>query len=395
MRLDYRMQLMRNNKMLVIAPAAFLSSFGIGTINLGMLFIIKDLYHATPSQVGAFGALWSVAYFFGCIILKRFTARMVPRASMITMQAGSALLLTLFMLKPGLWQAFVMFAFYGFITAFFWPPVMGWLSRGVEGKDLSRATSAFNFSWSVAGVISPFTAGLMSQYDKFLPVYAGIAIFGTNAAFIMVSRFIIKDSHENEGRSGESQKHKVDKSTPLRYPAWIGVALSYMVMGVVFNVFPVYARDVLATSESSVGLILAIRALTTMTGFLLLGRFSVWQFKRSLVPAVTLLQAAVLVATIFQTTPLGFMVCFGILGALLSVTYNNSLFYSTSGALDRDKRVNTHEALLTGGQVIGSISGGMLYQAFSLPHVFAIMCGALALGSVFQIVLVKGIKRNS
>ncbi len=382
------------NKMLVITPAAFLSSFGIGTINLGLLFIIKDVYHATPSQVGWFGALWSVAYFCGCLVLKRLTARMVPRVSMFTMQAGSALLLGIFLLSPGLWQAFAVFMAFGFITAFFWPPIMGWVSRGVEGKDLSRATGAFNFSWSVAGVISPYMAGLMSEHDKFLPVYATIAIFGANALFILISRSVIKDSHENEGRSSESQKHKVDKSTPLRYPAWIGVALSYMVMGVVFNVFPVYARDVLKTSESSVGLILAMRALATMTGFLLLGRFSFWQFKRSFVPAVTALQALLLVLTIFQSTPLGFMICFGLLGALLSMTYNNSLFYATSGAIDRDKRVNAHEALLTGGQVIGSISGGILYQAFSLPLVFAIMCGVLVLGAVIQTVLVRGIKRS-
>lgn len=382
-------------KMLVVAPAAFLSSTAIGVVNLGMLFIIKELYGASASQIGWLGALWSTSYFCGCFVFKRLTARLVPRNSMTVMQAGGSLIMGLFLLRPGLLNAFVAVCLYGFITAFFWPPLMGWLSRNAESKALSKATSIFNFSWSLGAVISPYLAGLLSERDKFLPIALAAVLFGVNALFIQLSRLFIKDAGEQGGRTAEARNGVVDKSTPLRFPAWVGVFVTYMVMGVVFNVFPVYARDVLGISESATGFMLTLRALLTMTGFTLLGRFSQWQFKAMLIPVLSLLMTAIVLILIFAQSTIAYTLCFSLFGLLMAMVYNNSLFYSTSGALDRDKRANTHEALLTGGQVIGSVSGGFLYQLVSLPPVFMMLAGILALGAVSQIMIIKKTSRSA
>jgi len=375
--------------MLVISPAAILNSIAIGTVNLGMLFIVKDVYQASASVVGWLGALWSLSYFAGCFALKRFTARMVPRNSMTVMQAGSALLMAAFLLRPGLLQAFITICGYGFITAFFWPPLMGWMSRGAESKDLAKATGIFNFSWSLGAVISPYLAGLLSEQDKFLPIIVATAIFSANGIFIQLSKLFIKDHQESGGRSAESRSSQQDRSTPLRYPAWLGITITYMIVGVALNIFPVFARDVLKISESTTGFILTLRALTTMISFMLLGRLSFWQFKPALIPLVSGLMTGLLLTMVFIRTPLAYMICFALFGVLMALVYNNSLFYATSGALDRDKRVNVHEALLTGGQVVGSISGGFLYQLFSLPPVFILLSVILGAGALAQLLILK------
>lgn len=302
---------------------------------------------------------------------------------MLIMLAGSTAIITAFLFVQGLVQAFVAYAAYGFILAFFWPQVMGWLSKGYEGAQLNRATSLFSFSWSVGGIFSSYIAGVLSERGKLLPIMLSAGLFGFNALFVLVShRFLPDDETETEQSRRVSDTE--DRSTPLRYPAWLGAFLIYTVMGVMFNVFPVFARDRLAISESSIGLILTIRASATALGFFVLGRVTILQFNRAALPILTAVSSLIVVLLVFQRGAAGFAVCFGIIGFLQAAMYNNSLFYATSGALDRDKRASIHEALLTFGQVVGSISGGALYQQFSMPVVFASLAGLLGAGTAIQ-----------
>lgn len=376
-------------KMAVIVPAAFLSSLAIGTVNLGLLFVIKDMFDASASQIGWLGALWSSAYFCGCLLFKPLTARLAPRLSMVIMQGGSAMLIGFFLLLPSLPAAFIITIAYGFLMAFFWPPLMGWLSRGSDNKALAKANGLFNFAWSLGAVISPYLAGILSERHKLLPVLTAGLIFAVNAVFIQVSRSVIKNHDENEGRDQRSRPDRIDQSSPLRFPAWLGIALTYMVVGVSFNVFPVYARNQLLLSESSTGFILTLRAMTTMAGFYLLGRLSFWQFRRRLIPSLSIALGGLLLIMVFIQTAGAYLLSFGLFGALMAMIYTNSLFYATNGALDKDKRVTTHEALLTGGQVLGSISGGLLLQYFSMPVVFGLMAGLILLGGLVQAWMVR------
>jgi len=379
-------------KMAVIVPAAFMTSLGIGMVSLGYIFVMKGVYGASATVVGWFGATWSMAYFVGCMALRRVTGRMVPRASMAVMLGGAAVVLGASILVHSPVAGFVGYAGFGFLCAFFWPPLMGWLSRGLEREELSRATSLFSLAWSTAGFLSPFLAGLLAEIDEFIPVAVAAVVFALNLVFVLVSRAIVVDPQETNGTGSERRDEPVrpaqDDSTPLRYPAWIGIFAIYAVMGIVFNIFPVYARDELGLSESAIGLVLTVRAIATAAGFLFLGRTAFWHFRRRYIPALSLAAIALVALLAFQDNPLGFALCFGALGLVLAMVYNNSLFYGTSGAPDRDRRATIHEALLTAGQVLGSISGGMLYQAFSLPVVFAALGLLLAAGLTVQIVMV-------
>lgn len=377
----------RFGKMAVIVPAAFINSLAIGTMSLGILFVIKDLYGAGPALVGSLGAMWSLSYFLGCILLRRVANRLRPRTSMLVMLLGSTALFSLFLARPGLWQAFIAYTAYGFIMAFFWPPVMGWLSKGLEGEKLNRATSLFSFSWSFGGLFSSYLAGILSERGKLLPIVLAVALYAANALFVLSSRFFVEDDAVIVSEAGKPEIAE-DRSTPLRYPAWLGAFLIYAVMGVVFNVFPVFARDELSLSESSIGLVLTIRAAASAVGFFILGRVTFLQFKRAALPALSALTALALVLLVLQRNAMGFSLCFAVVGFFQSAIYNNSLFYATSGAPDRDKRASVHEALLTFGQVVGSISGGLLYQVSSMPVVFIGLSALLGAGAIAQSAMV-------
>lgn len=370
-------------KMAVIAPAAFLNSLAIGTTSLGMLFIVKDLYGASPALVGWLGATFSAAYLTGCLTLGKVARRLRPRSAMVLTLSGSALVMALFLAWPGTAQAFIANVVYGFVMAFFWPPLMGWLSKGLEGAELNKATSLFSFSWSIGIILSSYLAGILSEAGKFLPIIVSMSLFGLDAAFVLVSGLYVSDDPPVSAHSVDTAP-SVDRSTPLRYPAWLGAFLIYIVMGVIFNVFPVFARDELALGESAVGLVLMMRALASTAGFLVLSRVTLWQFKRAALPALSVLTVLVLIALTLTHTALGYALWFAAIGLLQSIMYNNSLFYATSGAPDRDHRASIHETLLTFGQVVGSIAGGIVYQGFSMTAVFFALILALFTGALAQ-----------
>ncbi|HET7839245.1 MAG TPA: hypothetical protein VFL04_05765, partial [Rectinemataceae bacterium] len=66
-----------------------------------------------------------------------------------------------------------------------------------------------------------------------------------------------------------------------------------------------------------------------------------------------------------------------------------SLFYGASGAPDRDRSVTIHEALLTAGQILGSIAGGVVYQLVSWSWVFIFLALLMAAGLALQLGMVR------
>lgn len=390
--------------MLLLLPSAFLTSLGIGVINLGMLFVVKDEYRASPSAVGWFAALWAITYFVGCIALRPLHQRIGARLSMAAMNLGTALLLLAHLFTRNLASAFAVYGLYGFITALFWPRLMGWLSSGLEGQALSKATSAFSFSWSSGGIVAPYLAGLLAEKGRFLPVYVSIGVFAATGLFIALSSRLVatppfaptplapaakgadgQPGAEAEGGARAEAANAADRSTPLRFPAWIGVFLLYALLSVFFNIFPLFAKDELGLSESRIGLILLIRAVSTTAGFWILGRVETWHFKKAYIVAPIAIALLIDLAFIGVRSPLLFGVLLAVAGFFHAMAYNNSIFYGVSGALDRDKRMTIHEALLTAGQILGSLAGGMLYQRFSWGSIFLFLAFVFVAGMAGQL----------
>ena len=415
-----------DRRLLLLLPSAFLTAVAVGLIGLGMLFILKDGYGATPVTVAWFASVSSLAYFVGCIAFRPLARRIKAPSSMAFMNAAAALLLIGHLLFRGLASAFVVYGLIGLFTALFWPRLMGWLTSGIEGAALSKATGAFSMSWSAGSALAPYLAGLLAERGLFVPVYAAAAIFALNWLFLTLGRGISpspapEGAGERSGpglfsklarrgrssasaaaeavprrapkqassRASERASEREDRSTPLRYPAWIGVFLIYAFVAVFFNIFPLYARDVLGFSEATIGFVLLVRAAAMSFGFWLFGRLSFWQFRPALIPAALLLALALDLAFIAIRSPLGFCLGLAAAGLVQAALYGASIFYGASGAPDRDSRVTVHESLLTVGQILGTLIAGVMYQVLSWPYVFVGVGALMALGLGGQIAVIR------
>jgi len=372
------------NNTFVIFPGAFLTALGEGMINLGLVFFLRERYGASPSLIGWFVGFSVLVYILGCLGLRPFLDRLRPQILLPSALAGIILSLILLYLLPILPLSFLFSALYRLALALFWPPVMGWLSRGVEGDQLSRRQGRFNLSWSLGLVASYSLSGLASERAVALPILLTAGIFGVYLAFLLACLaafpLLRRLDPGNSSATTSTPPGGTPEGTPLRYPAWVGMFAAYVVSGMIAAVFPLFASDALQISKTAVGTLISARTLTQSLGFLLLGVVGFWQFRRRYI-VLGQLYLAMLLVLMTQARTVGFFaVLFPLLGLAMALSYSSGLFYGIAGSRHRAGRMAIHESLLSGGYITGATVGGYLYQHFSMTAVvlFCLACSLTA-----------------
>jgi DHA1 family multidrug resistance protein-like MFS transporter/DHA1 family quinolone resistance protein-like MFS transporter len=378
-------------KTAVILPAAFLTETGLGMLTLGMVFYMREVFFLSPGLVGWIAATWQSCYVLGCLTMRPAFESLRPRYSMIFSTAGMGVAVAAILISRSVVITFLFYGLFGFCLSFFWPPLMSWLSLGIEGKHLGRAMSRLLLTGNVGIIISPFLAGALSSLSPRYPLFAAAGLFSANCLVLIGAALVLPKirSDQHKARRKKEDIDKKDQSTTLRYPAWIGLFVTYTVVGVIITVFPMYARDVLGMSKSTIGILLLCRALCTALGFVILGRTTFWHFRP--LPMVTgLALLALLVFGISQARSLVLLVIsVALIGPLISLGFSYSFFHGASGASRRATRMAIHEALLASGLIAGSAVGGHFYQHYSMTAV-SFFCAALLVTAIgLQVPLIR------
>jgi DHA1 family multidrug resistance protein-like MFS transporter/DHA1 family quinolone resistance protein-like MFS transporter len=376
----------RNFQSAVLYTTALLGQLSIGIITLGLVYYMRDRFSLSSQLIGLFASVQTFSYFLGCTFLKKYISLLKPRHAVEIASAGMTIsgLGIVFVGNPA--AAFALYICYGAFLSFFWPPLMGWLSRGMEGRALSKAISLFNISWSAGLIIAPFISGVLTERDIRYPLYAGSLLFA--AVFLLISAatlFVPGIRAASSSRKHMEVHAEEDSSTPLRFSAWAGIFSSYFLYGITVNIFPLYAREMLGYAESSVGLILLGRGLLTTVTFILLGRWTWWHFKLSQIRIQQILLVMVALLGMFASTLPVLMLFFVLFGILFGGIYTNSIFHGAAGSPDRESRMAVHEAVLTSGTIAGSFSGGLLYDHLGFTAVMGTAAVVAAAVLIFQL----------
>jgi predicted MFS family arabinose efflux permease len=378
-------------KTAVILPAAFLTETGLGMLTRGMVFYMREVFFLSPGLVGWIAATWQGCYVLGCLTMRPAFESLRPRYSMIVSTAGMGVAVTAILLSRTVVAIFLFYGLFGFCLSFFWPPLMSWLALGIEGKHLGRAMSRLTLTGNLGIIISPFLAGALSSLSPRYPLLAAVGLFAVNCLLLTGAVLVLPQIRSDKHRARQTKEDIVtkDQSTTLRYPAWIGLFATYTVLGVIITVFPMYARDDLGLSKSTIGVLLLCRALCTASGFVILGRTSFWHFR----PLPMIMGAALLAVLVFGMSLSGSLsllaISIALIGPLISLGFSYSFFHGASGASHRATRMAIHEALLASGLIAGSALGGHFYQHYSMTAVSIFCAGVLAAAIVLQILLVR------
>jgi DHA1 family multidrug resistance protein-like MFS transporter/DHA1 family quinolone resistance protein-like MFS transporter len=373
-------------KTFIILPSSFMVATGISVIKLGIIFYIMEVFNATPSQIGFFTALWSFSYIIGCIFVRPLFKNILPRFLMI----GSSILMCLFVLLILFTKvfevAFIYYALNGIAASFFWPPIIGWFSQDIEGAKLGKTMSYFNFSWNAGLILGPFLAGVLSAVNSELPIYIGGLLYFITGILVASASLMLPKIKLDRGSitSEDEQTAKIDSSTILRFPAWIGLFTTFGLSGVVMNIFPVFAVEELLLRKEIIGVLMQSRNYIAVVVFILLGHSVFWHFKISIILTCQVVLAGLLFSMKFISSPFVFAVSIALIGGIRAFSYSSSLFHGISGSINRSGRIAVHEVLLNSGLIFGSSMGGLIYQNFSMNTVFYFCSSIAMIGALLQ-----------
>lgn len=376
------------NRFRFIYPIAFMASVAFTLVTVGSVFFLQHRYGVGASAIGQYAAEWALTYMAGCLLLKNWLPRQpVGRVVLVALPLLGGLTLGV-LLMPSFWLCHLLNLFSGFMAAMFWPPLMGWASAGLTGKDLSRKLGWYNLTWSTGTILGPAAAGSLARLNPGLPLWIAAALFLTAAAVMILARWFGAEAVDRVGGDGNHDAPAgADPHRMVRYSAWVGLFATHTLIGVILNIFPIFAQKDLALGTAMAGVFLSLRSLFTASSFLAIGRLSFWHRRHGPLLLNQIMILAVLAVAMAGRTPGLFLACLLALGILLAFSYVESLFHSAEGAANPSGRMAWHESILTGGILAGALAGGFLYDHRGMPWVWG-FCGLLILvASGFQTVL--------
>jgi DHA1 family multidrug resistance protein-like MFS transporter/DHA1 family quinolone resistance protein-like MFS transporter len=379
-------------KLAVIGPLAVLAAMGQGTLNLGLVFHARDTLAASRAETGWLAGVWFLTYMVSCHVSQPLSRHLRPRFCVLGASLSQAVFCFLLAHCQTLAPAFVLNGLLGVATAFFWPPMMGWLAANAEGTRLSRRLGIFNLCWSGGAILSPMLAGRAADLSTRLPLLLSTGLFFlaslvvAGAIWWMPGIQADDDAHERE----RDPAGPVASGTPLRYPAWVGLVAAYAVAGVLRNVFPMVARGELGLSPGQVGDLLFWCSFATSAALGCLGRQKWWHFRGwQMVGGSAIMGLAMIGLALAGPRMERLIPVLVVAGGALGVNYVNSIFHGAAGSSHRAARMAIHESLLSAGAFFGASLGGMVYQGAGSTSLLLGCAGVLGLAALVQFRLVR------
>lgn len=364
----------------MIYPSAFLVSLAVGFVIFGLIFFARDVLQFEPGRIGLLVGTWPLTYCVSCLLIRPLFGPVPPRFLMIgsCVTMGLSVMALLVFRSPDV--VFPLFALFGFALGLFWTPVMGWLSVGSEGTALSRLISRFNVSWGVGNMISPFLCGWLYQIRPLLPLQLGAGLFFWVAAYVAWGSLALpRVRGDRSSGVADENPTETDQSTPLRFPAWIGLWANYFGIGLLNAVFPLAGRVELGMDSAQVGFAFLLLNMLNVVFFMILGRWEGWHFRSWPMQVSTGLRILLFLLMMAVGGRIPVYVLMALIGIPYAVAYSSSVFHGCSGTIHRARRMAIHEGVLTAAMVLGSVAGGFLYEHGSSNVAYGVAAGINAI----------------
>lgn len=359
--------------------ASFLLALGHG-----MGFIAIPLYAglmgASVFQLGLFGTLFSLSYALCCSFSGSVSDRLGRRWVLIP----GCLLTSLAFLGMGTIQTIfplmLLNALVGVTAAFAWPTLMAWFGDAQGGKALDKGLGLFNAAMSLGMTIGPLMGGMLFELHPAWPFW----IAGGLALPVPLLLAGVPSHREKRIRlartPGKPAVHPQIQRTFLQI-GWMANFTGWFAHNTVRSLFPQLATN-LGMSPGLIGFLLSLLRLSQTATYVVMGRQDGWHFRLGPLLSWQLLALPALLLIFWGVSALSFGVAFLLLGVLLGVTFQSSLYYSLQGGTETGKRSGWNESILAGGGLLGPFLGGLIGGPFGLqaPYLLCFLMMALGIG---------------
>ncbi|MDD5680658.1 MAG: MFS transporter [Candidatus Omnitrophica bacterium] len=374
--------------------SAFLADLALGAVLLSIPLFLIYMFGATSLTLGVFGAIGSLVYSAGVIIVGGMADRFIRRKILLV---GCCLFISANSVLPFLKtteQVLIAYIVGSASMCMFWPTLQSWLSQGLNKHKLVNSLMIFNISWSAGLMLGFFFAGFLFAFNPKAPFALGVLLVLAVIAFLY--RQPLVPPEKNGG--GERAIPEIDKNRPANhavflYVAWCANFVSWFNVGIMRNLFPKLGTE-LGFSAGMVGIFIFVITLAQTVMFFILGKTHKWHYKLWLLILFQLFAFFSLLAVAFSSQTAHLIIAMIFLGLSCGMTYFSSIFYSLYGSADKGKKSGLHEAFLSAGAFFGPLAGGFLAQKFGIraPYIVAAAVSIIAVAA--EAALVKFIAGN-
>lgn len=285
--------------------------------------------------------------------------------------------------------------------AFVWPALHSWVGAEPDLVKRGRSMARFNIAWSAGFAVSPLIAGPLCDLDYRLPfLLAG----GAGAIAVVLIRSLPHEAlfFGTVTQAMLDERAEQDRASEAHLlAAWCANIISNILINATRSVFPkrieelVDAHQLRFLWESDTTSILTSGAATKyswlaftlsfvmMAVFLWMGRSRWWHHRLWMVVVVQLLAAVAFWTIGWTDSLLLLLACFVLIGINGGAAFFSAIYYSMANPALKHRRAAINEGAVGIGGFIGSMSFGMLAQAYGTgwPFIYApilIACGILA-----------------
>lgn len=377
---------------------SFMSAFAWGLLLLVMPFVITNL-GGSDKELGICIGINATAYIIACLVAVFVMDRFSPKRMLQISTAGMAIanlgiyLTVLLDAKHylpfgSILITYSFMAIAGLVRSFFWPPIMGWISTGYEGRSLNRRLGMFNISWSLAIVISSLIGGYLAEINYTWPLI-GIVVLH------LFTFFSVSSVPSPRTDSVPPPIHPQTLSNDLLHPSmprfrWmarIALVTSSIPLALVSTQLALLLTDNFGFSKSNFGIALMLMSLTSLIAVFVAGKTHLWHHKLFPLIAVQLMLMLSMLLILWSNSIWQFYAATLIIGIGSGFIYSSHQYYGVSGGKKRSGLMAIHELLLSAGFVFGAVIGGLLGEYINryVPYWFCFT--SLAVSVVIQLTI--------
>ncbi len=382
---------LKDRKLILMCVSAFILTISVNIFWVSIPFLVKAA-GGSDSMVGLCFTANLGLYLLGCFAVRGFLDKLDPYKTAVTSNIFMFIILGVLYLtvlsgaKSNIALIVLIFAaaVQGAATAFYWPPMMGCVSRGYEGADLNKRLGLYNASWSGSEIAGVLLGGFLDEWN--LAGAMGICTLIMGLAVIATSLTKMTVAMPFRANSAGFENADVNQLTArFKTISRVGVISAFICVGAVRSQLGLLLKFELGWGESMFGIMLTFVAAAVWVGFVWMGRTHFWHYNTGLFAVIQILFIPAMCLIIFSKSFAVICAAAVVVGIGKAFMYKSHLFYNISGTLNRSRAMAVHEAVLSIGFVAGFFCGGFISDMFGryAPYWFCIAAIAAAIAVEF------------
>ena len=388
-------QLFKDKNLLQLCMATFFMSACLQLIAVVLPFIVKAI-GGSDTEVGLCFMSQMGVYVIFCIINSKIIDRFKPK-KVLLVGAIVQIFISLGILMV-VWQGnnnsiflspitrlIILMAMVGVVTAFFWPVMMGWISTGHEGAELTKRFGFYNVTWGMANMILPIVGGYLMVVNYLWPIAAAVIMAAICYAAAAATKCISEKPISLENNTPAEKMPQENRQ--FLWMSRAALLAAFICVGVFRSQLGILYKFQLNFSEAVYGWSVSLMCLFNVVVFWLMGRSHYWHYKKGL---FAISQASLVVCMVMIILFKGIFVqllAAGLAGICYGVVYSSHQYYGVSGGKKRSGLMAVHETIIGAGFATGALLGGILSDAFGRYSPYWFGCAVMVAAGLIQISL--------